>query len=76
MINTSGNIETSLGDITIRTGHLLNQREGMNTSVTSASATNAPAGLGQATMKVKLGQLDDDEIGVYHGMHGYQTGGK
>ena len=29
VINTSGNIETSLGDITIRTGHLLNQREGL-----------------------------------------------
>ncbi|MCM4299574.1 hypothetical protein MMS65_29860, partial [Escherichia coli] len=28
VINTSGNIETTRGDITIRTGHLLNQREG------------------------------------------------
>ncbi|EHJ0335960.1 filamentous hemagglutinin N-terminal domain-containing protein [Salmonella enterica] len=29
VVNTSGNIETQNGDITIKTGHLLNQREGL-----------------------------------------------
>ncbi|WP_420852908.1 hemagglutinin repeat-containing protein [Siccibacter turicensis] len=29
VINTSGNIETQKGDITIKTGHLLNQQEGL-----------------------------------------------
>ena len=29
VVNTSGNIETQNGDITIRTGHLLNQRDGL-----------------------------------------------
>ncbi|WP_414712121.1 hemagglutinin repeat-containing protein [Siccibacter turicensis] len=32
VINTSGNIETQKGDITIKTGHLLNQREGLTFS--------------------------------------------
>ena len=30
VVNTSGNIETQSGDITIRTGHLLNQRDGLS----------------------------------------------
>ncbi|MEB8480095.1 hemagglutinin repeat-containing protein, partial [Cronobacter malonaticus] len=30
VVNTSGNIETQNGDITIKTGHLLNQRDGLS----------------------------------------------
>ncbi|BAN95168.1 hypothetical protein E05_04020 [Plautia stali symbiont] len=75
VINTSGNIETSLGDITIRTGHLLNQREGISHSISYQAATDAPAGLGQATIKMKLGQLNDDEIGIYKGTEHEVIGG-
>ncbi|XIH80146.1 Contact-dependent inhibition of growth factor CdiA (plasmid) [Pantoea sp. SGAir0175] len=75
VINTSGNIETSLGDITIRTGHLLNQREGISHSISYQAATDAPAGLGQATIKMKLGQLNDDEIGIYKGTEYEEIGG-
>ncbi|HFP9815980.1 TPA: beta strand repeat-containing protein, partial [Escherichia coli] len=38
IINTSGNIETHQGDIVVRTGHLLNQREGF--SATTTTRTN------------------------------------
>ncbi|EOC1353025.1 hemagglutinin repeat-containing protein [Cronobacter dublinensis] len=34
VVNTSGNIETQNGDITIKTGHLLNQRDGLTFSET------------------------------------------
>jgi filamentous hemagglutinin len=33
VVNTSGSIETQRGDITIKTGHLLNERAGLNVSV-------------------------------------------
>ncbi|WBT57059.1 hemagglutinin repeat-containing protein [Kosakonia oryzendophytica] len=35
VINTSGNIETTNGDITIKTGHLLNQRESVRQGTTT-----------------------------------------
>lgn len=38
IINNSGNIETHQGDIVVRTGHLLNQREGF--SATTTTRTN------------------------------------
>ncbi|ARD63578.1 ShlA/HecA/FhaA protein [Kosakonia radicincitans DSM 16656] len=44
VINTSGSIETRNGDITIKTGHLLNQRDGftVTTSQTVDNTTPAP----------------------------------
>ncbi|QKJ86254.1 filamentous hemagglutinin N-terminal domain-containing protein [Paramixta manurensis] len=41
VINTSGNIETTNGDITIKTGHLLNRRDGLTVTrvVTSGSSS-------------------------------------
>ncbi|MFD3240093.1 hemagglutinin repeat-containing protein, partial [Rahnella perminowiae] len=74
VVNTSGDIETTNGDITINTGHLLNQRDGLSTS-SSYQAANSPASLGQATMSIQLGLLDDDEIGVYTGTGWRHTGG-
>ncbi|MBU9823898.1 hemagglutinin repeat-containing protein, partial [Rahnella perminowiae] len=74
VVNTSGDIETTNGDITINTGHLLNQRDGLSTSSTYQAA-NSPASLGQATMSIQLGLLDDDEIGVYTGTGWRHTGG-
>ncbi|MGC6388928.1 hemagglutinin repeat-containing protein [Ewingella sp. S1.OA.A_B6] len=75
VINTSGNIETTNGDITINTGHLLNQRDGLSTSSTYQAAVNSPAAQGQTSMQVKLGFLDDDEIGVYQATGTRHTGG-
>lgn len=37
IINTSGNIETLRGDITMKTGHLLNQRDGFSATTTTIS---------------------------------------
>lgn len=41
VVNTSGNIETQGGDITIRTGHLLNERDGLNISSYENKYSNA-----------------------------------
>ncbi|ATX01785.1 Contact-dependent inhibition of growth factor CdiA [Citrobacter freundii] len=45
VVNTSGNIETQNGDITIKTGHLLNQRDGLTFSQRKQEFSNAlPSG--------------------------------
>ncbi|MBJ9157110.1 hemagglutinin repeat-containing protein [Citrobacter sp. FDAARGOS_156] len=45
VVNTSGNIETQNGDITIKTGHLLNQRDGLTISQRKQDFSNAlPSG--------------------------------
>ncbi|TPG55388.1 hemagglutinin repeat-containing protein [Ewingella americana] len=75
IVNTSGNIETTNGDITLNTGHLLNQRDGLSSSSSYQAAANSPATLGQTSMQVKLGFLDDDEIGVYQATGTRHTGG-
>ncbi|WP_208951254.1 hemagglutinin repeat-containing protein, partial [Rahnella sp. ChDrAdgB13] len=65
VVNTSGNIETTQGDITINTAHLLNQRDGLTVSETYQAAENSPALSGASTISVRLGDLADDMLGVY-----------
>ncbi|WP_255253713.1 hemagglutinin repeat-containing protein [Kosakonia pseudosacchari] len=43
VVNTSGNIETRNGDITINTGHLLNQRDGLSVSEITVPGAVDPA---------------------------------
>ncbi|MFZ4835187.1 hemagglutinin repeat-containing protein [Rouxiella sp. Mn2063] len=74
VVNTSGNIETTNGDITINTGHLLNQRDGLSTS-SSYQAANSAASSGATSIQVLLGDLNDDEIGLYTTTITKQTGG-
>ncbi|MEX5384698.1 hemagglutinin repeat-containing protein [Cronobacter muytjensii] len=45
VVNTSGNIETQNGDITIKTGHLLNQRDGLTTKVNEKLFDNTDVGV-------------------------------
>lgn len=45
VVNTSGNIETQNGDITIKTGHLLNQRDGFTTKVNEKLFDNTDVGV-------------------------------
>lgn len=61
VVNTSGNIETQNGDITIKTGHLLNQRDGLSVkeSVINGSSIN---GLGNGTLTVDYTELP---LGTY-----------
>ncbi|MDR3434507.1 MAG: hemagglutinin repeat-containing protein, partial [Rouxiella aceris] len=70
VINTSGNIETTNGDITINTGHLLNQRDGLSTS-SSYQAASGSAASRASSINVRLGDLDNSELGIYQETHTY-----
>uniref|UniRef100_A8GK56 Filamentous haemagglutinin family outer membrane protein n=1 Tax=Serratia proteamaculans (strain 568) TaxID=399741 RepID=A8GK56_SERP5 len=63
--NTSGTIETETGDIQIKTAHLLNQRDGLKTSVTQEDLTQKYDWLNGATASIPLSFFDDDEYGYY-----------
>ncbi|MCU5774492.1 hemagglutinin repeat-containing protein [Winslowiella arboricola] len=63
VVNSSGTIETNNGDITIKTGHLLNTREGLSVTSTTQKASDVPEGTGAATVDVRLGDLDESELG-------------
>ncbi|MFG6654203.1 hemagglutinin repeat-containing protein [Scandinavium sp. M-37] len=64
VINTSGSIETQTGDITINTGHLLNQRDGLETKTTQIEGAQTIAGMGDATISVDISQLADGTYGM------------
>ncbi|EJR8112630.1 contact-dependent inhibition toxin CdiA [Escherichia coli] len=65
VINTSGNIETTRGDITIRTGHLLNQREGINETKSYIPVENVAVPDGANSVSVRVGDLGEDGCGYY-----------
>ncbi|EPB1292846.1 filamentous hemagglutinin N-terminal domain-containing protein, partial [Escherichia coli] len=54
IINTSGNIETHQGDIVVRTGHLLNQREGFSATTTTRTNPSSIQGMGNALVDIPL----------------------
>ncbi|WP_371824365.1 filamentous hemagglutinin N-terminal domain-containing protein [Pantoea sp. Z09] len=64
VINTSGTIESQNGDISIKTGHLLNTRDGLQVTQTS---TNEPTrdGVGDATLKIHINDLPEGSYGSY-----------
>ncbi|WP_455907075.1 hemagglutinin repeat-containing protein [Raoultella terrigena] len=64
VINTSGNIETTHGDITIKTGHLLNTRDGLTTKTTQIDGAQTIPGMGDATINVDISQLADGTYGM------------
>ena len=64
VINTSGNIETTRGDITIKTGHLLNTRDGLTTKTTQIDGAQTIPGMGDATINVDISQLADGTYGM------------
>lgn len=56
VVNTSGNIETQGGDIGIKTGHLLNERDDMESSGNTQTLTN-PAYVGTASYQISLDDM-------------------
>lgn len=61
VVNTSGNIETQNGDITVKTANLLNQRAGLATSTTTSSSP-AYDWVGQATVDIPVSVLGIDTL--------------
>ena len=73
VINTSGTIETQNGDVTINTGHLLNTRDGLHVTQTRTAATRA--GVGDATIKVNIHDLQPGDYGYYNVTTSREGGG-
>lgn len=65
IINTSGNIETHQGDIVVRTGHLLNQREGFSATTTTRTNSSSIQGMGNALVDIPLSLLPDGSYGYF-----------
>lgn len=65
IVNTSGNIETQNGDITIRTAQLLNQREGLQSTSVKENLNLEYPWLGDAIADVPLSYFDPKEYGTY-----------
>ncbi|WP_259461797.1 S-layer family protein, partial [Enterobacter sp. R1(2018)] len=64
VVNTSGSIETQRGDITVKTGHLLNTREGLSVKEVTTPGTTFP-GLGDAILNVHYSLLPTGNYGYY-----------
>lgn len=74
VINTSGNIETTNGDITIKTGHLLNTRDGFSVNEVS-SQEGGVDGLGNPTLNIHYSQLPAGSYGYYLTKEYRESGG-
>ncbi len=66
VVNTSGSIETQNGDISIRTGHLLNERDGLSVSVNdSVDLTAQYPWLTPTVADVPLSYIGEGNYGYY-----------
>lgn len=76
VVNTSGTIETQNGDITVKTGHLLNTRDGLSTNSITTITTELPVGPNNTSYEIKLSDLSasNDELGLYFWNYGPSGG--
>ncbi|WP_436859264.1 hemagglutinin repeat-containing protein [Citrobacter tructae] len=74
IINRSGTIETTRGDIVINTGHLLNTRGGLSASTITTTQPAIP-GVGQATLSLHYSQLADGSYGYFTTEDRKESGG-
>uniref|UniRef100_UPI002DD442B3 hemagglutinin repeat-containing protein n=1 Tax=Pectobacterium versatile TaxID=2488639 RepID=UPI002DD442B3 len=64
LLNSSGTIETQSGDITINTGTLTNQREGLVVTETALAGDAVPEWAGKTTANIPIEWFNMDEIAV------------
>ncbi|WP_158698633.1 hemagglutinin repeat-containing protein, partial [Cronobacter dublinensis] len=62
VINTSGNIETQNGDITIKTANLRNERAGLKSTMQTQSAGTTYAWMGQPNVNIPVADLGIDTL--------------
>jgi len=74
VVNTSGNIETQNGDITIRTGHFINQRDGLKAETMHQSLTTESWMTGQSMINVPIEALSEGTYGYYSKLARWETG--
>ncbi|WP_233958926.1 hemagglutinin repeat-containing protein [Pectobacterium versatile] len=65
LLNSSGTIETQSGDITINTGTLTNQREGLVVTESESTAESVPGWVGEATANIPIEWFKEGSYGVY-----------
>ena len=65
VVNTSGNIETVNGDITINTGHLLNEREGLSVTSENHNYLDEYDWLTETTADIPFDELDYGKYTFY-----------
>lgn len=64
VLNSSGTIETQSGDITITTGTLTNQREGLVVTETKLAADSVPDWAGQTTANIPIEWFKPEDYGI------------
>lgn len=74
IVNTSGNIETQNGDITIKAGQLLNQRDGLNVITEQHPVPTESWMTGQANIDVPVSALPEGSYGYYSQLARWETG--
>jgi len=74
VVNTSGNIETQNGDITIKTGHLLNQRDGLSVNSNIISTGENYTWINDAEANIPLSVLGVDSL-IKDSVSGYTAEG-
>lgn len=64
--NTSGTIETTRGDITIRTAQLLNEREGLTSAFSTIDNPLNMDGLGDSLISISIDKMADGSYGIVY----------
>ncbi|WP_248700007.1 hemagglutinin repeat-containing protein [Pectobacterium carotovorum] len=65
LLNSSGTIETQSGDITINTGTLTNQREGLVVTESESTAESVPDWVGKTDAYIPIEWFNKEDYGVY-----------
>ncbi|EHF8233662.1 hemagglutinin repeat-containing protein [Enterobacter roggenkampii] len=71
VVNTSGNIETQNGDITVKTANLLNRRDGLTASTTTKNV----ASTAEPKIVVNIDDMPEGSVGVYYDYRYVHGGG-
>ncbi|EPJ9400360.1 hemagglutinin repeat-containing protein [Enterobacter bugandensis] len=71
VVNTSGNIETQGGDITVKTVNLLNRRDGLTASTTTKNV----ASTAEPKIVVNIDDMPEGSVGVYYDYRYVHGGG-
>ncbi|WP_277871571.1 hemagglutinin repeat-containing protein [Pectobacterium brasiliense] len=65
LLNSSGTIETQSGDITINTGTLTNQREGLVVTESESTTESVPDWVGKTDAYIPIDWFNKEDYGVY-----------
>ncbi|AUX92565.1 hemagglutinin repeat-containing protein [Mixta gaviniae] len=66
VVNTSGTIETQNGDITVKTGHLLNERAGFSVDEQPTASDKPAWATGATTVAIPVSWLPSGSYGIYY----------